>query len=106
MAGITSSGEKGLKDKVNNHYGKLLQGIIFSSVLATTNSIVTADDSDDDDDRSYLSIAGETTSLKTIEVGDEIVERILSIDPTIEIRNGMKFNILVNKDIILSEYEL
>lgn len=106
MAGITSSGEKGLKDKVNNHYGKLLQGIIFSSVLATTTSIITDDNSDDEDDRSYLSIAGETTSLETIKVGDKIVERSLSVDPTIEIRNGMKFNILVNKDIILSEYKL
>ncbi|MCS5420277.1 MULTISPECIES: TrbI/VirB10 family protein [Psychrilyobacter] len=106
MAGITSSGEKGLKDKVNNHYGKLLQGIVFSSVLATTTSIVTDDNGSDDDDRSYLSIAGETASLETIKVGNKIVERSLSVDPTIEIRNGMKFNILVNKDIILSEYEL
>lgn len=105
MAGITSSGEKGLKDKVNNHYGKLLQGIIFSSVLATTVSIITDDDSDDDEDRSYSSIAGEAASLETIKVGDKIIERSLSIDPTIEIRNGMKFNILVNKDIILSEYK-
>jgi len=37
-------------------------------------------------------------------VGAKIADKNLNVQPTIEIRPGMKFNVFVNKDLILRPY--
>ena len=38
-------------------------------------------------------------------VGTRIAERNLNVQPTIEIRPGQRFNVFVNKDLILKPYK-
>ena len=39
------------------------------------------------------------------QAGQQIVGRQLSVPPTIEVRPGWPFNVMVNKDIVLKPYE-
>ncbi len=106
MQGVQGSGEVGLKDKLNNHWGKVTQGLIFSSVLATSTSAISYASGDEEDITNYYQdVAGQTLAMDMASVGEKIIDRSLEIKPTIEIREGWKFLIMVNKDIILTEYE-
>ncbi len=47
---------------------------------------------------------GDAAAQQAAQVGSEIVNRQLNIQPTITVRPGFKLNILVNKDMILEPY--
>jgi type IV secretory pathway VirB10-like protein len=103
MPGVDLSGRSGLSDQVNNHYLKLLTGVVFSSLLSASAQVA--------DGRSYnninpsyqeLAIQGGARSLN--DVGQEITRRNLSIQPTLEIRPGYRFNVFVHKDLVLEPY--
>jgi len=97
MSGVDLAGYAGYTDKVDNHWGRLIGGVVLSSLLAgTAQSSNKADD---------------FNSQFTHNVGSEInrvVQRItrknLDIQPTIKIRPGYSINIMVNKDMILKPY--
>jgi len=40
------------------------------------------------------------------QAGQKLLNRELNVSPTIEIRPGYKFNVMVNRDIILKPYSL
>jgi type IV secretion system protein VirB10 len=50
-------------------------------------------------------MAGEAASGFN-QAGQKLLNRELNVSPTIEIRPGYKFNVMVNRDIILRPYSL
>jgi len=101
MQGTDQIGAAGVKDQVNNHYGRLLSGVILSSILGATaqmsqgNSVNTFNPSFD-----QLAAQGAAQNINN--VGQRITERNLNIQPTLVIRPGSRFLIVVNKDMDLS----
>ena len=57
------------------------------------------------DEDSPLNVAKAEMGRQIGQVGTEIIRRNLNIQPTLEIRPGYRFNVMVNKDIILSPYK-
>ncbi len=104
MPGMDLTGQAGFKDKVNNHFGTLLKGVLLSSVAGAGAAIVT-DDDDDDDDTDYASEAGKAAGIAVINIGNKFADKALDRQPTIEIRPGYRFNIMVHRDMILTPYE-
>ena len=45
-----------------------------------------------------------TASEKIQSIGEKLVEKDLNRQPTIYVKKGYKFNIIVNKDIVLVPY--
>lgn len=100
MQGVDMIGQAGLTGKVNNHFATLLKGVLLSSAMGATAAIVT-DDSDDD----WKSSAGEGAGLAIIQIGDKFTTKALDRQPTIEIKTGERFNIMVHSDLILKPYK-
>ena len=100
MGGIDLSGYAGFKGKVNNHFLKLLQAVVLSSAMGAGSAIVTDNDKDD-----WRSEAGKGAGQVIIDFGNKMGEKILNRQPTIEIKQGYRFNIMVQSDLILTPYE-
>ena len=100
MQGVDMIGQAGLTGKVNNHFATLLKGVLLSSAMGATAAIVT-DDNDDD----WKSSAGEGAGLAIIQIGDKFTTKALDRQPTIEIKTGERFNVMVHSDLILKPYK-
>lgn len=100
--GVDMSGYAGVGGKVNNHYIKLLQAVVLSSVIATGTAILTDDDDDKNDD--WRSAAGKGAGTQMMEIGTNIAEKIMNIQPTITIKQGTRMNVMINSDLKLTPY--
>ena len=61
--------------------------------------------SSDKDENSPLNVAKSELGRQFGQVGTEMIKRNLNIQPTLEIRPGYRFNVMVNKDLILAPYQ-
>lgn len=98
MQGTDLTGKAGITGKVNNHFATLLKGVLLSSAMGAGAAIVT-DDRDD-----WRSEAGKGAGETIIKIGDRFAEKALNRQPTIEIKQGERFNIMVHSDLILRPY--
>lgn len=102
MPGVDAEGYAGLSDTVNNHYGKLFTGIIFSSLLGASAQMANGPNYQTvDPEYGQLALQGVARNMN--ETGQEITRKNLNIQPTLEISPGYRFNIFVNKDVTLRE---
>lgn len=105
MPGADQAGYSGFHDKVNNHYWR-----IFGQALLV--SFITAGVQLSQPDRGSLiepigreqEVAG-VFGRQAGQLGSQIAGRNLAVQPTLEIRPGLRFTVLVNKDVILEPYE-
>ena len=102
MAGVDLSGYAGMKDKVNNHYAKLITGVVLSSMLSAGAKVAAGNNDVGTATFSQQATSGPAQQVST--VGAKFADRNMNVQPTIEIRPGMKFNVFVNKDLILKRY--
>lgn len=99
MQGVDLTGQAGITGKVNNHFASLLKGVLLSSALGAAGAAVT--DNDDDWRNAAASGAGE----QIITIGDKFASKALDRQPTITIKAGDIFNIMVHADMILRPYK-
>lgn len=104
MAGVDLSGYAGFKDKVNNHNLELFKAVVLSSILGAGTAIV-SDDDDDDDSNNWKAEAGRGAGEQVIMIGNRLADKLLSLQPTITIRPGYRFNIMLHSDLVLTPYE-
>ena len=104
MPGSDSAGYSGLHDKVNNHYLRifgsafLMSGIVAGISLSQDNS-----DSSDEDRTTASSAMSEALGQQLGQVTAQMIAKNLNIAPTIEIRPGYRFNVMVTKDMTFSK---
>lgn len=101
MPGTDVSGYSGLTDQVNNHWMKLISSAFLMSGIVATVTVATDDDndSDDDDNSSMNDSMREALATQFGNVLARVIERNLNISPTLEIRPGYKFNVMVTRDM-------
>jgi type IV secretion system protein VirB10 len=97
--GTDIEGYSGIKGRVDNHYGQLLSAVLFSSVFATLADVA-AGDTSDNDKKSAKDVLVETTGVTIANVGSRLAERALDIQPTIVIKPGSRFNVMVQQDVV------
>ena len=100
MGSVDLAGFAGLKDKTNYHYGKLAGAAFFSSVLSVGSRSIGDQNSSNIGDEISREISSDINAS-----GNKIISRQLEVPPTIEIEEGYRFNVMVDKDIILEPYE-
>ncbi|MHB8286137.1 MAG: TraB/TrbI/VirB10 family type IV secretion system protein [Caulobacteraceae bacterium] len=103
MEGADLTGASGLHDRVNNHYGQLAGGIALSTMIAVGSAAAT-DSQSRATGETVINAGASGASTEAAQVGDRIVDRDLSRQPTIEVRAGMALRVLVSKDIVLEPY--
>lgn len=104
MPGADISGYSGFEDEVNNHWWKVLSSAFLMSGIVATVSYATDDDKKNDDNNTSLSSEMKVALASQFgSVISKVVERNLNIAPTITIRPGYRFNIMVTKDLIFGK---
>lgn len=98
--GADMSGYSGLVGKVDNHTLKLFQGVVLSSILGAAAGII----DNGGENNSWRNNAGKGAGEEIVSIGEAIASRLLAVQPTITIKPGARFNIMVNSDIILEPY--
>ena len=102
MGATDGAGYSGLHDRTNNHTGRLITGILLGSV-ATAGATIAAGNSNSTN-QTYGQAAVQGAATNVANATADITRKNLSVQPTIEIRPGWKFNVFVNKDLILKPY--
>lgn len=103
MPGVDLSGYAGLSEKVNNHYLKLLSGVVLGSVLGAGAQMARGSNRTVDPTFGQLALEGSAQNIN--QAGQQITRKNLNIQPTLEISPGQRFNIFVTKDLILEPYK-
>jgi len=104
MPGVDLAGNAGYKGKVDNHFDRLVGGVVLSSLLsmgATVSQGTYTDEASMTTQQRMAANVGEEISS----TGSQITKKNLDIQPTLNIRAGNTVNILVNKDMIVDPYE-
>jgi type IV secretory pathway VirB10-like protein len=101
MPGVDLSGYSGFNDQVNNHYGRLFGSVLLMSVLSAGAQLAQPQNSTNtwaapSVGQTMAQSLGNNIAL----VGTEKAQKDLNIQPTLEIRPGYEFNIIVTKDIV------
>lgn len=102
MPGADMGGYAGFRDQVNNHYFRVFGGAIMMSFLGAGFQMTQPKPSGQYP--SNQEIVAAEVSRNISQVGIELARRDMRIQPTIEIRPGYKFNIMVRRDMILEPY--
>ena len=102
MPGIDLSGYAGLHERVNNHYLRLLTGVVFGSLLGASAQM--AHGSNRSVDPTFGQLALEGTAQNVNQAGQQITRKNLNLQPTLEISPGQRFSVFVTKDLILEPY--
>jgi type IV secretion system protein TrbI len=100
MAGADAQGYGGFHDKVNNHYWRTFGSAALIALIGTgidasipeSSTLATQDTASDAARRNFAESFGR--------VAEQTISRNLNVQPTLEIRPGYKFNVLVDQDII------
>lgn len=97
LPGTDAAGYAGLEDRVNNHWGRMLRAAFVSSLLGVGTELAAGGESD------LVRALRSGVQDGTNEAGRRVVERELSVPPTITVRPGHAFRIIVTRDIVLEE---
>jgi len=104
MSGADVSGAAGFADEVHNHYGRIFGSALLMSVISagaqlSQPSVRTFGGYD-----AQQQIAA-SLGQQMGQVGMEVTRRNLRVQPTIVIRPGLRFNVIVNKDILIPDHK-
>lgn len=105
--GADMAGYIGIKGKVDHHYSQLLLAGLFTSFF--TAAVDIASDNKDDtagnnnQKKSAKDVLVETTGTTIANIGAKLAEKALEIQPTIVIKPGSRFNVMVQQDVIFPE---
>ncbi len=100
LPGVDLSGQAGLRDKVDRHTGSLFKAAILSSVLSIAAELGT-------DEEDELAEAIRSGGQRTVnQTGQRVVTRAISRKPTLKVRPGWRLGVIVNRDLVLSPYNL
>ena len=103
MPGSDMAGNAGYTDKVNNHYLRIFGSAILMSMItgSMSYSMDSLDNSGGDSDNPTLQ--NEMGAALASQLGQatlQLLQKNLNIKPTLEIRPGYQFNVIVTKDVV------
>lgn len=104
MPGADSAGYAGFGDKVNNHYFRVFASAFLMSGVTAGISMSQNDGSNSVNGRPSASSAmSEALGQQLGQVTAQLISKNLNISPTLEIRPGYRFNVIVTKDMTFSK---
>ena len=104
MEGTDGKGQAGFHDQVDNHYFRVFGSAILMSLLGVGAQLSQPQNSGALNTPSASQQAAAATAQQLNNVGTNLLNRNLNIQPTLIIRPGYAFNVLVNRTMILPAY--
>ncbi|WP_027062813.1 IncP-type conjugal transfer protein TrbI [Mesorhizobium loti] len=101
MAGTDAQGYGGFKDKVNNHYFRIFGSAILVAAIGAGVDMAIPEDSNRVGSENSAENSARRSFAETFgRVAEQTISKNIDVQPTLEIRPGYKFNILVDQDIV------
>lgn len=103
MPGADLAGYSGFKDQVDNHYIRIFGSAVLMSMISGGMSYAVDQASNTDSDSKKTTVQDEMTASLAAQLGQttlQLLQKNLNIKPTLEIRPGYEFNIVVTKDVV------
>lgn len=103
MPGSNGAGYPGFSDKVNNHYMRIWGNALLLSVVGASMSYGTERDRSNGNNNNNTTFSSELSTNLASTFGQAITQTLqknLNLSPTLEIRPGYRFNVVVTKDIL------
>lgn len=104
MPGADTSGYAGFNDKVNNHYWRIFGNALMLSLFSAGIQLSQPEPRGDNYYDSQQILAAEI-GRQMGQLGMEMARRNMMIQPTLEIRPGYRFVVMVTKDIVLPPWQ-
>ena len=105
MEGVNGQGQAGLRDLVHNHYLRTFGSAILMSALGVAAQLSQPQSSSVLQSQNAGQTAAGAAADSINQVAAQLLERNLNVAPTLIIRPGFTFNVMVNKTMILSAYD-
>ena len=105
MGGTDKAGNAGFEDQVNNHVLRLLGYGAISSAFASVFQLSQRNNQNPavNGVQSPAQVAAGEVARQYSQLGIQMAQKNLNIQPTIEIRSGYQFNVIVNRDMVFPE---
>ena len=103
MPAADLTGAAGLTDEVNEHWWRLISGAAIASLLSAATTAAAGSTQGYNPTIPQMWARGAATEIG--QVGENITQRNMNIQPTITIRPGFSINVMVTKDMIIPPYE-
>lgn len=97
--GADTKGYAGLEDEVDQHWDKLFQAAILSTLLS-----VGAEAGTNSDENDLIRAVRSGASDSISQTGRQIVQRQLDVQPTLTVRPGFPVRVIVTRDLVLAPY--
>lgn len=101
MIGVDQMGQTGVKDKVDTKIGKVFSSVVMSAILGAGTAVVTEENTD----KNWQNEAGRGAGEQILNVGTTYTNKLLNVQPTLEIRAGYTIGLFVSKDLLLEPYK-
>lgn len=99
MPGADKSGITGLRDRVNNHYVRTFGQAFLVSLFGAASQLSQPRGSSSGR-YSATEIMAAAVGMQAFNLGSQLIRRNLNIPPTLEVRPGTEFTILVTKKMV------
>jgi type IV secretion system protein VirB10 len=97
--GADTGGYAGLEDEVDNHWDKLFEAAVLSTLLS-----VGAEAGTSQNENNLVQAIRSGASNSVSQTGQQVVQRQLNVQPTLTIRPGFPVRVIVTRDLILAPY--
>ena len=104
MPGADQGGYAGFHDQVNNHYGKIFGSALMLSLFSAGIQVSQPRNSSILENPDVGQTAAGAVGQQLGQVGTQLMQRNLRIQPTLQIRPGYRFNVTVTKDLIIQPW--
>lgn len=101
MPGADVGGYAGLHDKVNNHYWRVFGDAMLLSLFAAGIQLSQPDSSSTTGAYDSQQVMAAALGQQLGQAGMQLVQKNSNIQPTLEVRPGLRFNVMVTRDIVL-----
>lgn len=106
MPGADISGYAGYEDKVNNHYLRIFGSSLLMSMITGGTSYSMDSLSNSNVNSNKTTVQDAMAAALAAQMGQttmSLLQKNLNIKPTLEIRPGFQFNVIVTKDVVFKE---
>lgn len=106
MPGADMAGYSGFRDKVNNHYIRIFGNALLLTGITATISYSQDRDQNNTNSNQAPNMSSEMSAALGQIVGQtaaQLIQKNLNISPTLEIRPGYRFNVIVTKDLVFKK---
>jgi type IV secretory pathway VirB10-like protein len=105
MPGADQSGFAGFKDKVDNHFWEMFSSALLMSVFSAGVQISQGGSDSGNDGESAQQTIAAGLGQQLGQLGQELARRNARIQPTLEIRPGYRFTVMVTKDMVIRPWK-